>query len=307
MTALALSSIAELFGLFGLGYLANRLRLLGPGDVSRIARFAFDLLFPCLILHTVIGRLETPRLIELWPLPLIGFGFMLVGFALGFVLRRGLRSADAGVHRVFHHMCAVNNFGFLPIFIIQNSLPAEALALFFVFNLGSTAGYWTLGVMTLGGGDVRAALRKLISPPLLAMAVALAVVAAGAQPLVPGFLDRTLEKAGGIAVPLSLLVIGASFPGSFRREFARDVAYLTVLRLIVLPALKIALVWWLPVGPDVRQVCVIVALMPATATAVILTRVYGGSSEFAATATLVTTLASALTIPLGLWFLFAHG
>lgn len=300
-----LQSIAEMFGLFGIGYLAHRLKILDRSDVDRIAKLIFDILYTCLIFGTVVPGLDVSRLSELWVLPLLGLGIMLVGFALGFVLKRGVKNDDPEVRRVFHHMCAINNFGFLPIFIIDNSMPPEALALFFVFNLGSTLGYWTLGVLTLGSTGFRATARKLLSPPLVALFASLVLTFLGAKTWVPDFVLGITQKAGSIAVPLSLIVIGVTLAGSFRREFFRDIALLSIARLILLPAAAIGIAWWLPLAGDVRTIFSIVAVMPATATAVIMTRIYGGSSEFAAAGTLATTVASAVTVPTWLYFLLS--
>ncbi|MDG2123418.1 MAG: hypothetical protein P8J87_06965, partial [Verrucomicrobiales bacterium] len=66
-----------------------------------------------------------------------------------------------------------------------------------------------------------------------------------------------------------------------------------------------AITCWLPLADDVRTIFTIVAVMPATATAVIMTRIYGGSSEFAAAGTLATTVASAVTVPTWLYFLLS--
>ncbi len=304
MIPLALSSIVEMFGLFFLGWLAQRAGILDRGTVGKIAPLVYNFLMPALIIHSVITGLDLSRINELWWLPLLGIGFMVLGFLAGFLLRRGVRSKDPEVRRVFHHICAINNYGFLPIFIIQNALSPEALALFFVFNLGSTAGYWTLGILSLGETpNARTALRKLISAPLVSLAIALVLAFAHAESWMPGFFLRTMDKAGGIAVPLILITIGASLSGSLRREWAWDLAWLSLARLILIPALKIGLISLLPLAPDIHTICIIVALMPATANAVLMTKVYGGSSDFAAAAILVTTLGSALTIPLGIWLL----
>ena len=302
MIPLALSSIAEMFGLFFLGWLAQRAGILDRTTIGKIAPLVYDFLMPALIIHSVITGLDLSRVNELWWLPLLGIGFMLLGFLLGLVLRYGVRSKTPGVRRVFHHICAINNYGFLPIFIIQNALTPEALALFFVFNLGSTAGYWTIGILSLGETpDTRTALRKLISAPLVSLVIAMVLAFAHAESWMPGFLLRTAEKAGSIAVPLILVCIGASLSGSLRREWAWDLAWVSISRLILIPLIIIGLVHLLPLAPDIRTICIIVALMPATANAVLLTKVYGGSTEFAAAAILVTTLGSAITIPLGIY------
>ena len=126
----------------------------------------------------------------------------------------------------------------------------------------------------------------------------------GASQWIPDFVIGTAKKAGSIAVPLSLIAIGVTLGGGLRREFLRDVAILTVVRLLVIPAAAIAAVWWLPLAEDVRAIFVIVAVMPATATAAIMTRIYGGSTAFAATGPLVTPIGAAVRTPIWFWFLF---
>ncbi|CAN5306954.1 AEC family transporter [soil metagenome] len=305
MALSVLSSIAEMFGLFAIGWIVNRLRFFEPADFDRLSRLVVEVLFPCLIFQSLVTGLDTARLGELWLLPLLGFGLMAVGGVCGAYLRRGLRSDDPGVAAAFHHICAINNYGFLPIFIITNSMVPEALALFFVFNLGSTVGYWTVGVIVLepGGTTIRSTMRKLVSPSMVAIALGMLVALAGGREWMPQFVMRVTGLAGGISVPLILIIIGALLGASFRREHARDLVYITVLRVAVLPALYILLIWWLPLADDVRTICYIVSLMPAAATSVIMARVYGGSSEFAAAATVTTTIASIVTIPLALHLL----
>ncbi len=298
-----------MFGLFAIGWIVNRLRFFEPSDFDRLSRLVVEVLFPCLIFNSLVSGLEPGRLGELSLLPALGFGLMAIGGICGAFLRSGLKSKDPAVAAAFHHICAINNYGFLPIFIITNSMPPEALALFFVFNLGSTVGYWTVGVIVLepGGASLRSTMRRLISPSMVAIALGMTVALAGGREWMPHFVMRVTGLAGGISVPLILIVIGALLGASFRREHARDLIYITVLRVIVLPAIYILAVWWLPLADDVRIICIIVSLMPAAATSVVMARVYGGSSEFAAAATITTTVASIVTIPLALHLLLNQG
>jgi predicted permease len=53
----------------------------------------------------------------------------------------------------------------------------------------------------------------------------------------------------------------------------------------------------------VRNVAVIVALMPVPISSTVLTRRFGGSPRFAAQAAMVTTLLAAVTVPLAVMLL----
>jgi predicted permease len=80
--------------------------------------------------------------------------------------------------------------------------------------------------------------------------------------------------------------------------------YLTVTRLVLLPAACLWGLHLLPLATDVYQLAVIVAIMPVSVSSTILTRRYGGCPDFAARAAVITTLAGAVTVPLTMWLLF---
>jgi predicted permease len=76
------------------------------------------------------------------------------------------------------------------------------------------------------------------------------------------------------------------------------------VRLIILPLFTIAALKLLPLPQDVFALSVIIALMPLAVSQSIFTRIFGGNPAFAASSSLVSTLASIITIPLALWLLF---
>jgi hypothetical protein len=199
----------------------------------------------------------------------------------------------------------MNNFVYLPIFIIQrSSLPPGILADFFVFNLGSTIGFWTIGVMTLGGtADWRGTMRHLMSPAILSMFVAVGMAFAGAKNWLPGPVLGVCQSAGSLSVPLMLVIIGGTISGSFRRDQARDLTLITVLRLAAIPLILFFLIKAVRLSPGMEQIALIVALMPTSAVSPVMARLYGGSPPFAAAATLLTHVLSLATVPLAFWLL----
>ena len=293
-------AIAEIFGVFAIGWLARRMGYLHEPDLQRWSRFVIDFLFPLLIFSTICGHFEADRFGQLWPLPAVGLGMMLAGGVLGFVLRRGLRRGDRDVVKTFHHFCAVNNYGFLPIIIVGRLWGDEALANLFFLNLGSNIGYWTVGVTLLGELSWRIAVRRLLSPSLIALSLALGLSLSGLNASVPSIVLAVSGRAGAAAVPCMLLMVGASLCPLPSLTDKRDLAYLTGVRLILLPAAFIAVLLAMPLAADVRNIAIVVALMPTSISTVILTRRYGGDTDFAARAAIVTTVAAALTVPAAL-------
>jgi hypothetical protein len=247
--------------------------------------------------------LNVERFHALLPLPLLGLGMMLFGALCGVPLRKALRNRDPDVARTFHHLCAINNYGFLPIIIVKDLWGDQGLANLFLLNVGSTIGYWTIGVGLLGGGNLRSRLRHVLTPNLVGLVLALALCLTGLVRWVPEVVLRVCGMAGDAAVPIMLVLIGASLYPLPRLKDKWDLAWMTVVRLVLLPALTIGIILLVPLDPAVRHVAVIVALMPASVSSTIVTRCYGGSPDFAARAAVLTTLISMVTIPAALLLL----
>lgn len=307
--SVVVSAIAELFGLFALGWFIRRKGYAQPEDLHRWGRIATEVFYPFLIFHSIVRDFDAERVRELWVLPLLAFSMMTAGAGVGLVLRKALRSHDPDLGRTFVHLCAMNNFIYLPIFIIQKSImPAGALADFFVFNLGSTVGFWTIGVLTLGGpAGWCTTLKHLASPAILSMLLALVMACFGAKNWLPAPFLGVCESAGSISVPLMLVIIGSTLHGAFRREAVRDLTLLAVLRLAVIPSVSFLLIQAAHLRPELKQIALIVALMPTSAMSPVMTRLYGGSTSFAAAATLLTHLLSLVTVPLAFWLLSRGG
>jgi hypothetical protein len=300
MTVSILTAIVEMFGLFAVGLLARKLRYIDERDIGRWSRFVIDFMLPALVFHSIVAGFQAERLNELWPLPFLGFGIMAAGAAIGLGLVRLIKSHSGDTKKTFVHLCAINNYGFLPIIIVQNLWDKTALANLFFLNLGSTIGYWTIGIAILGGTDIRRALRNMITPTIVALLLALSLSVSGAAESIPPFLVSMIKTVGSAAVPLMLLLIGATLYKSGLKKISFPLLSITAARLAIIPAVTILLLHLLPVGRDVYNIALVVMIMPAAVTTTILTRRFGGAPSFAAQAAVVTTIVSIATIPVWL-------
>ena len=98
MNGSILLGILELFLLFALGFLARRFKLIGDDVIGGMSRIIFDILFPVYIFGSIVKDFDPGRLNELWPLPCIGFGLMLLGGGASFVLGKGITTREEGIH-----------------------------------------------------------------------------------------------------------------------------------------------------------------------------------------------------------------
>lgn len=299
-------AVLETFIVFGFGVFAWKKGMILPGDLDRLGKLTLDFFFPMLTFTTITRSFDPARLNELWLMPLLGFGLMAFGMAAGRFFKLFMRHRTEVRERTFHHICTINNYVFLPLIILQNIGSERHIALLLVMNVGSTVGFWTLGVMTLqgGSGGLAKSIRSIWSINLIAVIAALAVSFLGIP--IPGPLDKAMGSMGAMSVPFMLLLIGVALAqcANTLHKHKFDIAYLSLVRLVLIPVLFALLLRFLPLPADVLLVLLVVVAMPAASSSVLVARRYGGSDEFAGQAIIITTLLSLFTIPLLMKFFY---
>ena len=297
-------AIAEIFGLFILGAAARLLGYINEKDIDRSSSLVMDLLLPAFTFTSIIKGLDVTRLHQLWLLPVVGFGQVVVFTLLGIALRPMICRYGSVTKSTFIHLCAVNNSTFLPVIILRNIWGEASIANLFLLYLGGAVGVWTIGVGVLGANSVRQSLKGVLRPNLVAIFIALAVMLPGWKDRIPSLLINVLTSAGSVTVPLMMIMTGASLAKRSMVKVTWPIVWITVARLLILPALTVPLLYLVPLAADVRSVAVIVALMPTAISSVIMARRYGGDPDYAASAALATTVCSIVTVPFAVWLIF---
>ena len=304
-----LAILAPLFVLIAIGAVLRRANWLTVEADSSLLRLGVNLLFLCLIFQSVMGNaaLRDPRNL-FWP-PLLGFGSMTLGWLAAWWTGRALGLERGKGLRTFAYATGFYNYSYVPIFIIGALYGAGTLGVLFVFTTGNEFAAWTVGVLLLAGGTFRENWRKALNPPVFALVGAVALNSVHVE--IPPIVQRTVASLGACAVPLGLLLIGAFLEEHLRNPRAligpRVALGSVLLRLGVLPLTFLAAAKWLPLSPELQQVLIVQAAMPAGVFPIVLVKHYGGQPLTAAQVVVSTTVVSILVIPLwmkfGAWWL----
>jgi len=295
-------AIVETCALFAVGGGALRIGYIGRDDIGRWSRFTFNVFTPCLTFASVAENIGRDELKTLWIMPVAGFAIMAAGSLLGYAFLPLLRCRTPERKATFVHICAINNYIFLPLIVVGNLFGmGRHMALLMVSNVGSTVGFWTIGVITLTGlrkDTLRTAAKQLYSVNVVAVALALAVVWWGIP--VPAPLMKFVRTLGALAVPLTIILTGAAL---FRDAHGlllhkADACIVAVTRLVLIPAIYIAVLKFLPLPRDMYEVCFVIALMPAAVSSALVARLYGGDGDFASQSVVTTTLLALASVPL---------
>ena len=291
-------AILETFIAFGIGAFLTRKKILDASGIQQISNLTLDILFPLMTIGSITRNFKAEQLIETWILPVMGFAIMAFGMFLGKFFSRIMRYGTKERKAMFQHFCTCNNYLFLPLIVLDNLWGDKYVSLLLLMNIGSTIGFWTLGIAAFGGSSRKETLRNIFSINLYAVVLALLLVAFNIQ--LPAILAKVCNTMGNAAVPLVLIGIGAAIYNSAGKIFHHlfDVFYLSVVRLIILPVAIIMLLKFLPIPEDIFRVLAVVSLMPVSSSSVLVARRYGGDIDLASQAIIITTLLSIITAPL---------
>lgn len=309
---LLLAAVTPVFLLMFLGFGLRRTGLLTREADNAFLRVNFNVFYPCLIFHSVLGNRALEDTRNLVAAPLLGFGIIVAGFGICYLAARFCGVAPGVDRRTFAFTVAIPNYGYLPIPLIGALFDAEVLAVLFLFNLGVEVALWTVGVLLLSGsGGGAQAWRKVINGPSITVVVALLCNAVGLKEL-PQALDQLVIMLGACSIPVGLLMIGAVMSDlAHQLDFVRNwhpAVGACLLRMGVLSAATFAVAKYLPgTTVELQQVLLLQGSMPCAVVPVVMARLYRASEGMAIQVVFATTAIGLFLIPLliklGRWYI----
>lgn len=278
------SVIAPLVVLAGAGWVwAARGK---PFHVEQVSLLVTNFGTPCLVIHSLlnaevdrsmIGTMALATLIAL-------IAFMAINTALLTLMRLPVRDYVAGL--TFPN---AGNAG-LSLSLFAYGQPGLALGIIF-FAVTSLCNF-TIGQSILAGrGNLGAVLR---SPMIWAVLIGVAGNLLQVHP--PVWIMRSLQVAGGIAIPLMLFTLGVSLATLKVNDLRRGLL-LSALRLIAGIVAGFGLSWLLGLEGVARGVFIIQCAMPVAVVNYIFAVRYNRDPQTMASLVVISTLLSFATLP----------
>jgi malate permease and related proteins len=296
--------VLPVFGLIAIGAVVRRVHWVEGEAENSLIRLVVNVLYPCLIFESVVGNAALRAPGNLILPPLVGFGITWLGIHAGLLVARMIGLHVGTGLRTFALAVGITNYGYLPLPIMASVWGTESLGVLMVHNVGVEIAIWTVGVLVLSGQSLRQGWRRLLSPIVITLAVAVVVNLSGLAPHLPQVLMTLIHTIAVCAIPLGLIMTGvnlANYLGEPRGLFdARVSVAAMALRLGLMPVLLLLLARWLPCSLELKRVIVVQAAMPAAMVSVIIARLFGGHPRTAVQIVLGTTILGLFVIPLWL-------
>ena len=199
---------------------------------------------------------------------------------------------------------AFSNAGFIGIPLVQASLGADAV--FFIVGLIITLNLaqWTYGAALIKkekGNKTKTNVKELfLNPIVISAIVGFFLFITGLGTKLPAVLSGCIKGVAALNAPLAMIVLGVYLAQTkLVSQFTNPRIYLiSAVRLVLIPALTIALFAVLPVDSTMKMAVLISASAPVGANVAVYAQLYDADYAYACQTVTQSTILSIVVLPL---------
>ena len=299
--------IAFIILIIGVGVFIKKVRWISDSGERDVGRLMIDVSWPALVFASINTTLTPSDITGNIILPILTVLFHLVGFLIGLAFC-SISGYTGKRKHVFLFHATLNNFLIMSLPFVQLLLPGKGLALLSVSNLGSTLVLWTIGVTLMAGKvGVKAILKLVFSPVMIAMLLSVFLVLTKLNTLIPHLIFEVSEEIGKSTLFLGLVIAGTQISKLGKRalKFDRWNIQVGLVRNIAAPAVLFVfcLLFKQYLPHEAMIILLLISIAPASVNSITLALRYDSAPELAAEGVLFTHLL-ALPTMIGFMFLF---
>ncbi|MCC8067085.1 MAG: AEC family transporter [Clostridiales bacterium] len=276
-----------------IGYLLYKKKLVSKQGSADMGRMLLYVIMPVAILKSYIREFSMELLEGL----VVSFVLALLSLILSVVVSRLLFRKEEGVERFG---AAFSNAGFIGIPLVQMALGTEAV--FYVASFVAILNIlqWTYGILVMTGDRSVISLRKISTNPIVISFLA-GLLLFFAPITLPDMLTDIIGTLSSMNGPVAMIVLGvylAQVP--LKSLFTDKLVYkCTLVRLLLIPALTIVLMFLVPAEYQTIKLTVLIAASaPVGSNVAIFAQLYGQDYTRAVKEVCLSTLLCIITLPL---------
>ena len=299
------------------GFFCRKYGFFTEAAVGGINAFIVNISYPCLILLKTATLDMAPGIFETFMLVVfINLGLLLLFGAYSRLYCRGKRFDTIDRPAVEFAMFSPNN-GFMGFPVAITFFGDFGLLYMVGANIALNLMFFTYGIslMKRGRGEPGESVRKkllnlllmIINPKVSAALAGIAICYNGI--ILPGLAVDFLDIVGAVATPMAMIAIGTTLAGNFGLKTFKKRAVMEPLvnKLVVMPLIAFAVLWFIPLDPLAKTIIIVSSLMPTATTVAILCEQYKRDKAIAGEILITTTIFSMVTVPLSIWALGVVG
>ncbi|NDV02002.1 AEC family transporter [Pseudoroseicyclus tamaricis] len=298
----SLPVILPVFIVLGFGWVARWRGFLNDDHIDGLMRFSQGFAIPCLLFNAIStldlgAHFHPPLLISFYVGALTGFALGLLGARLLF--RRSWEDAVA-----IGFVCLFSNSLLLGLPITERAYGADALEANFAIISIHAPSLYAIGITAMelarARGESLARLPAKVARAMFRNALVVGILLGLTVNLtgltLPAIITDALDLMVRAALPAALFGLGGILFRYRPEGDMRAILYVSAISLLVHPAVTFGLGRWFGLDVDAFRSAVVTAAMAPGVNAYLFANMYGAARRVAASAVLVATGISILTV-----------
>ena len=305
-----------LFSMMLLGYFVYRIGWVTDDTSARLSKLVVNIFNPVLVINGVLLRSGGADVGKIGSNLLLVVLYFVILFFFSYIMVFLLRPKRE-TKSIYRLMTIFSNLGFMGIPVVKSIYGNDAVIYVAFYILGYNLLVYTYGMVLTQraarekngeeqkntGGGIKESLLHMINPGVIASVAAILIFAADLK--LPSYVNTFCDYVGNATIPLSMMLIGVSIAQVDIKKMFGDVRiYLFIaVRMILLPVLVIFVMRNIAIDAVVFGVFIIEFGMPVGSIITLMAKESGADAEYCTKGTVLSTLASIVTIPLVCAFL----
>ncbi len=297
---LLIDALLSLFALILVGFFMGKAKLINQSFNQTLSKMLIKVVIPVSLFNSAYNQFQDrAALSELKYLALSFFLILSIYIILIPICKLcGVKREEAGIVRAAG---TFSNTMFVGLPLVVALLGSEAEMYIVLYFACNTFLFWSMGVQFYDTSKMEFKLSKVIAPPIRGFSLGLlcAIIGIG----LPTFAQPAISKISALSTPLAMFYIGAMFYFTDYKtfKFDRSIVITIIVKLFLFPLLTIGFLS-LPIFAGapllLKQTFCLMACMPTQSQVALVAGERNTYPEYANTLVLITTLVSAVTIPI---------
>lgn len=287
-----------------IGIISVKTKIFYRESLEYISRYIMKLSLPIMIFTNTLNGANAKEVIETMPMLYIEICMFAVLFSVGMLLSNVFH-LEGDRKQVYKAVSMFGNVGFIGIPLIAAIFPERGMLYIAIYTIIDQGLLWTAGMSLTTPAKEKAeksigqSVKKMLNPAIIAILLGVAGIFAGVK--LPSILDLTFTKIGATTTPLSMIYIGGLFCYVDIKKFVVKIEFYLIVafKMIVFPIfLFMALRYVTFISDEIKITLTLLAGLPSMSSIAMFANANGSDGDYAIGAIFVTTIASAVTLPL---------
>lgn len=300
---IALTQIGIFVILICVGVLTVKIKIFNSQSLAAMSKLVMQISLPSFIFSNAVSSATRESLKDSFIIVPIAAILYFIFVVISAIIEK-IFHLQGNRKKVYRASIIFGNIGFMGIPLVVVLYPETALLYVSVFTIVDQLFFWTYGVLLtqpVSGEKQKislANLKNLLSPPLIAIILAIIFIVAGVH--IPEVISSSLTAIGNTSMPLALIYIGGVLCMSDIRPVLKcgELYVGIIAKMVLLPVVCYVIMGKLGMTNDMAGTLSFIIALPGIEMVPMLAKTNGSDGDYAVCAIMITTIACLITLPI---------